>query len=122
MIHDLKLANYSLGIGRPGHASEMVISQRLTVRRIQNEVAAYYRRHPDEMTSAQRSREVARPRQVAMYLSRRLSNKSYPHLGSLFRKDHSTVIHAVRQIEKLRADDKVLDRDIMRLTESLVAQ
>ena len=62
------------------------------------------------MTSARRAREVARPRQVAMYLSKQLTPKSLPDIGRRFGgRDHTTVIHAVRQIEKLRASDAELD-------------
>lgn len=73
-----------------------------------------------EMTSARRAREVARPRQVAMYLSKQLTPKSLPDIGRRFGgRDHTTVIHAVRQIEKLRASDAELDADIRLLTRQL---
>jgi chromosomal replication initiator protein len=63
---------------------------------------------------------VARPRQVAMYLSKQLTPKSLPDIGRRFGgRDHTTVIHAVRQIEKLRASDSELDADIRLLTRQL---
>ena len=74
-----------------------------------------YRIRKAEMTSARRAREVARPRQVAMYLSKQLTPRSLPEIGRRFGgRDHTTVIHAVRQIEKLRASDAELDADIRR--------
>ena len=89
---------------------------------IQRRVADHYRVRLAEMTSARRSREVARPRQIAMYLSRQLTPRSLPEIGRRFGgRDHTTVIHAIRQIEKLRAGDNELDRDIMQLEAELAA-
>ncbi|MCY4504938.1 MAG: chromosomal replication initiator protein DnaA, partial [Hyphomicrobiales bacterium] len=60
-----------------------------------------------------RAREIARPRQVAMYLSKQLTRRSLPDIGRKFGgRDHTTVIHAVKRIENLRADDKALDEDV----------
>jgi chromosomal replication initiation ATPase DnaA len=59
-----------------------------------------------EMTSARSAREVARPRQVAMYLSKKLTPQTLPAIGRMFgNRDHTTVIHAVRQVEKFLAID-----------------
>ena len=69
------------------------------------------------MTSARRAREVARPRQVAMYLSKQLTPRSLPESAAGF-GERSTVIRAVRQIE-LRAQDAELDADIRLLTRQL---
>ncbi len=78
--------------------------RRISIDEIQTQVAEHYRIRKAEMTSARRAREVARPRQVAMYLSKQLTPKSLPDIGRRFGgRDHTTVIHAVRQIEKLRA-------------------
>jgi chromosomal replication initiator protein len=60
---------------------------------------------PSDLASRRRSRHVALPRQVAMYLCRRLLNASFPHLGELFQRDHSTVIHGVTTIEHRVKDD-----------------
>ena len=79
--------------------------RRISIDEIQTQVAEHYRIRKAEMTSARRAREVARPRQVAMYLSKQLTPKSLPDIGRRFGgRDHTTVIHAVRQIEKLRAE------------------
>ena len=94
--------------------------RRISIDEIQTQVAEHYRIRKAEMTSARRAREVARPRQVAMYLSKQLTPKSLPDIGRRFGgRDHTTVIHAVRQIERLRAQDSELDADIRLLTRQL---
>jgi chromosomal replication initiator protein len=94
--------------------------RRISIDEIQGKVSEHYRIRKAEMTSARRAREVARPRQVAMYLSKQLTPRSLPEIGRRFGgRDHTTVIHAVRQIEKLRAQDAELDADIRLLTRQL---
>ncbi|HTU11836.1 MAG TPA: chromosomal replication initiator protein DnaA [Allosphingosinicella sp.] len=94
--------------------------RRISIDEIQTRVSDHYRIRKAEMTSARRAREVARPRQVAMYLSKQLTPRSLPEIGRRFGgRDHTTVIHAVRQIEKLRALDAELDADIRLLTRQL---
>lgn len=87
---------------------------------IQGVVADYYHIPLGEMRSARRTREVARPRQVAMYLSKRLTSQSLPEIGRRFGgRDHTTVIHALRQIERLKALDSELALDIRTLSDAL---
>ena len=94
--------------------------RRISIDEIQGKVSDHYRIRKAEMTSARRAREVARPRQVAMYLSKQLTPRSLPEIGRRFGgRDHTTVIHAVRQIEKLRQSDAELDADIRLLTRQL---
>jgi chromosomal replication initiator protein len=94
--------------------------RRISIDEIQTQVAEHYRIRKAEMTSARRAREVARPRQVAMYLSKQLTPKSLPDIGRRFGgRDHTTVIHAVKQIERLRACDAELDADIRLLMRQL---
>ncbi|MGQ0558685.1 MAG: chromosomal replication initiator protein DnaA [Sphingosinicella sp.] len=94
--------------------------RRISIDEIQTRVSEHYRIRKAEMTSARRAREVARPRQVAMYLSKQLTPRSLPEIGRRFGgRDHTTVIHAVRQIERLRAQDPELDSDIRLLTRQL---
>jgi len=94
--------------------------RRISIDEIQGRVSDHYRIRKAEMTSARRAREVARPRQVAMYLSKQLTPRSLPEIGRRFGgRDHTTVIHAVKQIEKLRAMDPELDSDIRLLTRQL---
>jgi chromosomal replication initiator protein len=65
------------------------------------------------MHSARRARAVARPRQVAMYLCKQLTPRSLPEIGRKFGgRDHTTVMHAVRKIEELRAQDRHIAEDI----------
>ncbi|TVQ59068.1 MAG: chromosomal replication initiator protein DnaA, partial [Rhodobacteraceae bacterium] len=66
-----------------------------------------------DMTSARRARAVARPRQVAMYLSKTLTTKSLPDIGRRFGgRDHTTVMHAVRKIEQLVETDAQMAEDV----------
>jgi chromosomal replication initiator protein len=65
------------------------------------------------MHSARRARAVARPRQVAMYLAKQLTPRSLPEIGRKFGgRDHTTVMHAVRKIEELKAQDRTLAEDL----------
>jgi chromosomal replication initiator protein len=94
--------------------------RRVTIDEIQRRVCDHYRIRHAEMSSARRAREVARPRQVAMYLAKQLTPRSLPEIGRRFGgRDHTTVIHAVRQIEKLRATDAELDADVRLLLRQL---
>ena len=64
----------------------------------------------DNRMATSRARAVARPRQIAMYLAKRLTTRSLPEIGRKFGgRDHSTVIHAVRRIEELRDSDRDID-------------
>lgn len=95
-------------------------SRRLTIDEIQRRVAEHYSLKISDLLSARRSREVARPRQVAMYLAKMLTPRSLPEIGRRFGgRDHTTVMHAVKQIEKLRSTDHELDRDIAQLRKML---
>jgi chromosomal replication initiator protein len=94
--------------------------RRVTIDEIQRRVCDHYRIRHAEMSSARRAREVARPRQIAMYLAKQLTPRSLPEIGRRFGgRDHTTVIHAVRQIEKLRATDAELDADVRLLLRQL---
>ena len=94
--------------------------KKLTVDEIQRRVAEYYHLKMTDMVSARRAREVARPRQVAMYLAKRLTPRSLPEIGRRFGgRDHTTVMHAVKRIDELRITDRELDADVTRLTKML---
>ena len=94
--------------------------RRITIDEIQRKVSDHFRIRPAEMVSARRAREVARPRQIAMYLAKQLTPRSLPDIGRRFGgRDHTTVIHAVRQIEKLRKADAELDADVRLLLRQL---
>lgn len=87
--------------------------RRVTVEEIQKRVAEHYNIRVADMSSARRARQVARPRQVAMYLAKALTAKSLPEIGRKFGgRDHTTVMHAVRKIDELTASDPALAEDI----------
>lgn len=94
--------------------------RRITIDEIQRAVSAYFALKPIELVSARRARVVARPRQIAMYLAKRLTTRSLPEIGRKFGgRDHSTVIHAVRRIEELRDTDGEVDAAVRRLMREL---
>lgn len=87
--------------------------RRVTVAEIQQRVARQFRIPLLEMKSGRRRRDIVRPRQVAMYLSRRFTPRSLPEIGRYFGgRDHTTVIHAIKTIQRLRAEDLDLDEQI----------
>lgn len=95
-------------------------ARRITVDEIQKACAAHYRIDASEMRSKRRARAVARPRQVAMYLAKKMTPRSLPEIGRIFGgRDHSTVIHAVRTIEGLRQSNPEIDSDIRALQRQL---
>ena len=94
--------------------------KRITIDEIQRTVCHFYRVDRTEMASKRRARAVVRPRQVAMYLAKVLTPRSYPEIGRKFGgRDHSTVIHAVRLIEDLRTRDADMDGDVRSLLRQL---
>ncbi|MCK9543152.1 MAG: chromosomal replication initiator protein DnaA [Novosphingobium sp.] len=94
--------------------------RRITIDEIQRTVCQFYRVDRQEMSSKRRARAVVRPRQVAMYLAKVLTPRSYPEIGRKFGgRDHSTVIHAVRLIEELRTRDADMDGDVRSLLRQL---
>lgn len=87
--------------------------KRLTVEDIQRAVANHYNVKMSDMHSARRSVSIARPRQVAMYLSKQLTSKSLPEIGRKFGgKDHTTVMHAIKRIEEMRSNDHEMQEDL----------
>ena len=94
--------------------------RRITIEEIQKRVAEHYGIKHSDMHSARRARVVARPRQVAMYLAKQLTPRSLPEIGRRFGgRDHTTVMHAIRKIEELRASDAVISEDIELLRRQL---
>jgi hypothetical protein len=84
---------------------------------IQETVSAYYGLNPLHMISAERGATVARPRQIAMYLARELSGKSLPDIGRRFgNRDHTTVMHAVKAVQRRMYEDAevLLDVEVLR--------
>ena len=87
--------------------------RRVTIEEIQKKVAEHFNIRLSDMFSARRARSVARPRQVAMYLAKQLTSRSLPEIGRKFGgRDHTTVMHAVRRIEELKATDNAFAEDL----------
>ncbi|WP_267380967.1 MULTISPECIES: chromosomal replication initiator protein DnaA [unclassified Sphingomonas] len=94
--------------------------RRVTIDEIQKLVSQHFELKPLDLVSARRARAVARPRQIAMYLAKRLTTRSLPEIGRKFGgRDHSTVIHAVRRIEELREQDRDVDSAVRVLMREL---
>jgi len=94
--------------------------RKISIDDIQKAVAEHFNLRLSDMLSQRRSRNIARPRQVAMYLAKQLTERSLPEIGRKFSgRDHTTVMHAIRKIEELRCSDSSLDEDITRLTRKL---
>lgn len=92
----------------------------VTIDNIQRSVAEYYKIKMGDMLSKRRNRSIARPRQVAMSLSKELTNHSLPEIGDAFGgRDHTTVLHAVKQIKKLRHSSVDIEEDYDNLLRSL---
>ena len=86
---------------------------KVTIDSIQTIVCQFFKISKNEMLSARRSRYLVRPRQTAIYLSKLLTSKSLPEIGRSFsNRDHTTVIHSVKTIERLRQEDKDLNSNI----------
>ncbi|MGQ0286820.1 chromosomal replication initiator protein DnaA [Pasteurellaceae bacterium 22721_9_1] len=94
----------------------------ITIENIQKIVAEYYRIKVSDLKSKNRSRSIARPRQLAMALAKELTNRSLPEIGKAFGdRDHTTVLHACRQIQLLRETDTNIQEDWLNLNRTLSA-
>jgi chromosomal replication initiator protein len=92
----------------------------ITIEQIQKTVASHYRLRLEELKSKNNSRHIAVPRQVAMYLCKRLTKHSFPEIGREFGgKHHTTVIHSVEKIENLVSKDQIFHRVVSDLMDSL---
>jgi len=97
-----------------------VANRQITVENIQKTVAEYFKIKISDMHSKKRTRNVARPRQVAMALSKDLTQMSLPEIGNAFgNRDHTTVLHACRTIAGLRKKDQSINRDYLVLEQVL---
>ena len=97
-----------------------VRGRQVTVENIQKTVAEYYKIKISDIHSKKRSRNYSRPRQVAMSLTRELTNLSFPEIGEAFGgRHHTTIIHACDEIEQLRLKDHNVGQDLGFLTQVL---
>ncbi len=96
--------------------------KKITIKDIQLEVSKYYNLQFHELCSKNRSRYISKPRQIAMFLSKELTDASYPEIGKLFGgKDHATVIHGVNKIKVSSETDGKVKQDLDNLILSLKA-
>jgi chromosomal replication initiator protein len=87
--------------------------RRVTIEEIQRRCAEHFNIKQADMQSPRRARQVARPRQVAMYLAKQLTTRSLPEIGRKFGgRDHTTVMHAVKKVEELCAADAAFLEDV----------
>ena len=92
----------------------------ISIESIQKKVSSYYNLSLSDMSSSRRSINIARPRQIAMFLCKELTSYSYPEIGRAFGgKDHTTVIHAVKKIESMLEIDPKLKKQIFELKETI---
>ena len=100
------------------HNNNKVIS----IDKIQNVTSNFFSINLQEMLSQRRSRPLARPRQIAMYLAKKLTTRSLPEIGRKFaNRDHTTVIHAVKTIEKLSQDNSLMKKNIDEITSIILS-
>lgn len=99
------------------------VSNRLMVTHIQALVAAYYQIPVRAMVSKQQRRDYAYPRQVAMYLTAELTPKSLPDIGNRFGgRDHTTVIHAIKAVQRRMLADPEIEADVKAIRERLAGE
>jgi chromosomal replication initiator protein len=90
--------------------------RKITIEEIQRKVAEHYNIRLSDMIGPKRVRTIARPRQIAMYLSKQLTSRSLPEIGRRFGgRDHTTIMHGVKKIEELTATDSQLSDDLQML-------
>ena len=98
----------------------LVRNKNITIIDIQSEVSKHFNINFSDLCSKKRSRYIARPRQMAMFLCKELTNLSYPEIGKSFGgKDHATVIHGVNKIKELSLSDKKIKNDLENLITNL---
>ncbi|HRO13838.1 MAG TPA: chromosomal replication initiator protein DnaA [Paracoccus sp. (in: a-proteobacteria)] len=96
--------------------------RKVSVEEIQRKVAEHYNIRLSDLVGPKRVRTLARPRQIAMYLAKQMTSRSLPEIGRRFGgRDHTTIMHGIRKIEELRAEDRSLAEDIDLLRRALEA-
>ena len=98
-------------------------NKKITIEEIQKKVAEHYNIRITDMHSPRRSRSVARPRQIAMFLAKKMTTRSLPEIGRRFaNRDHTTVIHAVKTITRLSEQDDEMKKSIDQIRSLLLEQ
>ncbi|MCB2142300.1 MAG: chromosomal replication initiator protein DnaA, partial [Rhodobacteraceae bacterium] len=96
--------------------------RKITIEEIQRKVAEHYNIRLSDMIGPKRVRTIARPRQIAMYLAKNMTTRSFPEIGRRFGgRDHTTIMHGIRKIEELKASDSQLAEDLTLLRRLLEA-
>lgn len=94
--------------------------QNITIENITNHICNFFNLQNEDLIGKKRPKNIAMPRQIAMYLCRKLTDSSLPKIGQYFGgRDHTTVIHACEKIEKLRKEDKSFDNQIQQFEEKI---
>ncbi len=118
-----RLTNESITVELAAEALKDLVSEtrnrELSVELIQEVVANYYNLSVDDLKGQRRTRNVALPRQIAMYLSRSLTPTSLPKIGEEFNKDHTTVMHAFTKIQEALESDAALKKTVTNITKKL---
>ena len=96
-----------------------IYEKQISVADILQSTANYYALKMADLKSTRRDRRIARPRQLAMYLSKMLTPLSLPDIGTHFERDHTTILHAIKTIEGLLQRDSQLQKDMQKITMSL---
>jgi len=100
----------------------IIQDRQVTIENIQKTTAEYFKIRVADLLSKRRNRSVARPRQIAMALSKELTNHSLPEIGDAYGgRDHTTVIHACRKIQELRKTEQRIEEDYVNLTNILTS-
>ena len=98
-----------------------LVENKVTIDLIQIIVCKFFKISKNEMLSSRRSRYLVRPRQTAIYLTKILTSKSLPEIGREFsNRDHTTIIHSVKTIEKLKEKDPVMVENINKLKNQIL--
>jgi chromosomal replication initiator protein len=121
-----KLLNTEINIELAKEALKNIIKEQdrriLSIESIQKEVANFFGIRIQDLKSERKQKNIAVPRQIAMYLARRYTGASFPEIGEKFGgKDHSTVIHAVKKIEAVIGEDSTLRNTITSVSRKIEA-
>ena len=124
IIAHAKLLNAEISVDLAKEVLKNIVKNQdnrfVTIEGIQKEVANFYGMRVQDLKSDRKQKNIAVPRQVTMYLARRYTGASYPEIGEKFGgKDHSTVIHAVKKIEKLLGNDPSLTKTVESLSRKI---
>ena len=96
--------------------------KQITLENIQKITAEYYKIRVADLLSKRRNRSITRPRQMAMTITKDLTNHSLPEIGDAFGgRDHTTVIHAYKKIKELRETENAIEEDYLNLVNSLTS-